>query len=187
MQALQTQLQGQLQQELHGYSSTPHSHGGLPLDPQIMSHSHPDIDEQEQGHQYQLQHEEQKYEQERGMGGGYQHQHQGEDAHYELDMSDLQDGDGAQGGLMEMEDADGDGVGQHGVGRHGIGGASHHEIAAHGVGNIEPTNGDDTRLATARHVTHHDQPMAFVHEGHEDEREGRKGVEDDLFGEGKGF
>ena len=135
-------------------------------------HAHPDLD---QGHQYQLQHEEQKYEQQRALAGGYQHH--GEDGHYELDMSDLQDGGGVQGGLMDMEDADGR-----------VGAASHHEIGAHGVA----TGGDDTRLATARHVTHHDQPMAFVHEGHEDEhlqQEGRnrKGVEDDLFGEGKGF
>ena len=138
-------------------------------------HAHPDLD---QGHQYQLQHEEQKYEQQRG----YQHQHQAEDGDYELDMSDLHDGRG----LMDMEDADG--VGQHEVGGHRVGEPSHHEIGAHGVG----TGGDDTRLATARHVTHHDQPMAFVHEGHEDEqlrREGRdrKEDEDDLFGEGKGF
>ncbi|KAL8789773.1 MAG: hypothetical protein Q9195_006665 [Heterodermia aff. obscurata] len=139
MQALQTQLQ----QELHGFTSSssttaPH---GLPLDPQIVH-----------DHEYQRKygdHQINAYHHHHGTGAA-----QGEDAHYELDMEDLQDaaGEGGHGGVLGMED-----------------------------GVVGEGGQDDTRLATARHVTHHDQPMAFVHEEGHDRQEGKE-EEDDLFG-----
>ena len=160
MQTFQNQLQGRLQQALHGYSSASH---GLPLDPQIMTHGHSD-----QSHQFQLHDEhERKYDHDHSQMHGYQAHEGGEDGHYELDTfpSDLHDGSGGaeHGNIIDMQDAD-------------------------GVGGHEGNGGDDTRLATARHVTHHDQPMAFVHEGHVDEHgQGGGKEEDDLFGEGKNF
>ena len=197
MQALQNQLQGQLQQELHGYSSananttnntntSSSSAHGLPLDPQIMA-AHQD---HHHGHEYQLHdHEQQrKYGEHIDAYQHHDHHHHhgaggapGEDGHYELDMSDLQDAGAGDGHVLDMEDGVGAGMGGVGAGG-GLGGVgAGGGIGGVGVGSgVEPPN-DDTRLATARHVTHHDQPMAFVHEGHEEDRQGKE-EEDDLFG-----
>ena len=75
MQAFQSQLQGQLQHELHGYIPN-NASTHIPLDPQIISHHQ---QPQQQGQYNRPEHQLE----------GYQPSHGGEDGQYELDMGDL--------------------------------------------------------------------------------------------------
>lgn len=187
MQDFATQLHGQLHQELHGYSSPTHD---LPLDPQIINHNHQQHytpydphPQSQQDHHHHHPHQHTAHDQlisdVSSPLPSYQHTHShthnhahnqnldpSDDAHYDLDMSDLHHGTAHQqlqshhhhAGIIDLQDEE-------------------LEQAARG--------GDDTRLATARHVTHHDRPMAFVHERHEaGQGQGRRDGEGEAQEEG---
>lgn len=171
MQDLQDQLGSQLQQELQNYSSSSHNLPLDPqiMNHEQQHYSHSQYDLQQPTHndsQNQQDHELQHHQHHQHTAHDQlvvaahddvyhphsHHQHsqshdshglEGEDAHYDLDMTDL----------------------QHGHGDHTPGQNQHSEIIDLQDESIDRSGGDDTRLATTGHVTHDDPPMAFVREG----------------------